>query len=380
MSDTAGKPITCKAAVAWEAGKPVSLETIEVAPPKKGEVRVKVNFTGICHTDMYTLSGSDPEGAFPAVLGHEGAGVVESVGEGVTDVKEGDHVILLYTAECRQCKFCKSGKTNLCGAVRATQGKGVMPDGTKRFTCNGKELYHFMGTSTFSQYTVVSQYSLVAIDKSCPLDKACLLGCGVTTGFGAATITNKIEEGANVAVFGIGCVGLAVIDGASFNKAGRIIAIDINDGKEQWAKKFGATEFINPSKLPEGKSIVDHLIDITDGGLDYTFDCTGNTKVMRSALESAHKGWGEATVIGVAAAGEEISFRPFQVVTGRVLRGSAFGGVKGRTQLPGMVDLYQKGEFKIDEYITHTTTLDEINKGVDHTKSGNCIRCVVSMD
>jgi len=380
MSDTAGKPITCKAAVAWEAGKPVSLETIEVALPKKGEVRVKVNFTGICHTDMYTLSGSDPEGAFPAVLGHEGAGVVESVGEGVTDVKEGDHVILLYTAECRQCKFCKSGKTNLCGAVRATQGKGVMPDGTKRFTCNGKELYHFMGTSTFSQYTVVSQYSLVAIDKSCPLDKACLLGCGVTTGFGAATITNKIEEGANVAVFGIGCVGLAVIDGASFNKAGRIIAIDINDGKEQWAKKFGATEFINPSKLPEGKSIVDHLIDITDGGLDYTFDCTGNTKVMRSALESAHKGWGEATVIGVAAAGEEISFRPFQVVTGRVLRGSAFGGVKGRTQLPGMVDLYQKGEFKIDEYITHTTTLDEINKGVDHTKSGNCIRCVVSMD
>ncbi|CAD6892803.1 unnamed protein product [Tilletia caries] len=379
MSSTAGKPITCKAAVAWEADKPVTLETIEVGAPRKGEVRVQVLYTGICHTDMYTLSGSDPEGAFPAVLGHEGAGVVESVGEGVEDVKEGDHVILLYTAECRQCKFCKSGKTNLCSAVRATQGKGVMPDGTKRFTCKGKELFHFMGTSTFSQYTVVSQYSLVSIDKKMPLDKACLLGCGVTTGFGAATITNKVEEGANVAVFGVGCVGLAVIDGAHHNKAGRIIAIDINDGKEEWAKKFGATEFINPSKLPEGKSIVDHLVELTDGGLDYTFDCTGNVKVMRSALEACMKGWGTATVIGVAAAGQEISFRPFQVVTGRTLKGSAFGGVKGRTQLPGMVDLYLNGGFKIDEYVTHTSTLDEINKGIENTTSGSCIRCVVSM-
>ncbi len=310
---TKGETITCKAAVAWEAGKPLSLEEIEVDPPRAGEVRVQVKFTGLCHTDAYTLSGSDPEGAFPAVLGHEGAGVVESVGEGVEHVKEGDHVILLYTAECRECKFCKSGKTNLCQAVRATQGQGVMPDKTKRFRCKGKELYHFMGTSCFSQYTVVSQYSLVAVDKKAPLDKCCLLGCGVTTGYGAATNTAKVEQGANVAIFGIGCVGLGVTEGCVASKAARIIAVDTNDGKESWAKKFGATEFVNPTKLPKGKSIVEHLVEITDGGLDNTFDCTGNTDVMRQALESCHKGWGKSTIIGVAAAGKEISTRPFQV-------------------------------------------------------------------
>ncbi|KDN39756.1 putative glutathione-dependent formaldehyde dehydrogenase [Tilletiaria anomala UBC 951] len=379
MSQHEGKTITCKAAVAWEAGKPLVIETVEVAPPQKGEVRVQIKYTGLCHTDAYTLSGSDPEGAFPAILGHEGSGVVESVGEGVDSVKAGDHVILLYTAECRECKFCKSGKTNLCGAVRATQGKGVMPDGTKRFTCKGKELFHFMGTSTFSQYTVVSQYSLVAIERKAPLDKCCLLGCGVTTGFGAATKTAKIEQGSNVAVFGIGCVGLGVIEGALFNKAGRVIAVDINDGKETWAKKFGATEFVNSAKLPEGKSIVDHLIEITDGGLDYTFDCTGNVNVMRAALESCHKGWGVSTIIGVAAAGQEISTRPFQLVTGRKWQGSAFGGVKGRSELPGMVDKYLKGEFKLDEYITHSTTLDKLNEGFDYMHQGECIRCVADM-
>lgn len=325
--------------------------------------------------DAYTLSGSDPEGAFPAILGHEGAGIVESVGEGVDHVKAGDAVVLLYTAECRECKFCKSGKTNLCQAVRATQGQGVMPDKTKRFSCKGQELYHFMGCSTFSQYTVVSQYSLVAINPSAPLDKACLLGCGVTTGWGAATRTAKVEPGSNVAVFGIGCVGLAVISGAVEAKAGRIIAIDVNDGKEEWATKFGATDFVNPTKLAGGKGIVEHLVEMTDGGLDYTFDCTGNVGVMRSALEACHKGWGVSTIIGVAAAGQEIATRPFQLVTGRRWQGSAFGGVKGRTELPGLVDRYLEGTFKVDEYITHSTTLDKLNEGFSHMKSGDCVRC-----
>ncbi|KAN0066452.1 formate dehydrogenase (NAD+) [Thecaphora frezii] len=378
-SSTIGQVIKCKAAVAWEAGKDMSIEDIEVQPPRAGEVRVQVKYTGLCHTDAYTLSGSDPEGAFPAILGHEGAGIVESVGEGVDHVKQGDAVILLYTAECRQCKFCKSGKTNLCQAVRATQGQGLMPDKTKRFSCKGKQLYHFMGCSTFSQYTVVSQYSLVAINPKAPLDKACLLGCGVTTGFGAATKTAKVEQGSNVAVFGIGCVGLAVIAGSVDAKAGRIIAVDTNDAKESWAKKFGATEFINPTKLPEGKSIVDHLVEITDGGLDYTFDCTGNVNVMRSALESCHKGWGVSTVIGVAAAGQEISTRPFQLVTGRKWQGSAFGGVKGRSELPGIVDRYLEGTFKVDEYITHSTTLEKLNEGFKYMKSGDCVRCVADM-
>ncbi|CAO1614381.1 unnamed protein product [Parajaminaea phylloscopi] len=380
MSATAGKTITCKAAVAWEAGKPLSLEDIEVAPPKAGEVRVKIEYTGLCHTDSYTLSGKDPEGAFPVVLGHEGAGYVESVGEGVDSVKEGDSVILLYTAECKECKFCKSGKTNLCQRVRATQGQGVMPDGTKRFTCKGKELYHFMGTSTFSQYTVVSQFSLVAVNPKAPLDRACLLGCGVTTGFGAATKTAKVEEGTNVAVFGIGCVGLAVIDGAVASKAKRIIAVDTNDNKEAWAKKFGATDFVNPTKCGD-KGIVQTLIDMTDNSLEYSFDCTGNTDVMRQALEATVKGYGVSTIIGVAAAGQEISTRPFMLVTGRKWQGSAFGGVKGRSELPGMVDKYLNKQFRVDDYITHRQDLDNINKGFDEMKgtNGDCIRCVVKM-
>ncbi|UZJ54060.1 hypothetical protein CBS101457_003380 [Exobasidium rhododendri] len=378
---TAGKSITCKAAVAWEAGKPLSIETVEVGAPRKGEVRVKVTWLGLCHTDAYTLSGSDPEGAFPAILGHEGAGVVESVGEGVDEFKAGQNVILLYTAECKKCKMCTSGKTNLCSSIRAFSGRGVMPDETKRFTCKGKELYHFMGTSAMSQYTVVSQYSLVAVDSKAPQEKTCLLGCGITTGWGAATKTAKVEEGSTVAVFGVGCVGLAVLEGAVHSKAGKIIAVDTNDGKESWAKKFGATDFVNPTKLKDGQSIVDKLVEMTDGGLDYTFDCTGNVKVMRSALEACHKGWGVSTIIGVAAAGQEIATRPFQLVTGRKWQGSAFGGVKGKTDIPGLVEKYMKGEFKIDEYITHHVTLDDINKGFDimHDGSSGCIRAGESM-
>ncbi|ORY78865.1 chaperonin 10-like protein [Leucosporidium creatinivorum] len=375
---TVGKTITCQAAVAWEAGKPLSLEEITVDPPQKDEVRIKVLYTALCHTDIFTLSGDDPEGAFPVVLGHEGGGVVESIGEGVTDVKVGDHVVPLYTAECRQCKFCTSGKTNLCGAVRATQGKGVMPDGTSRFKCKGKELLHFMGCSTFSQYTVVSKHSVVAITEKAPLDKACLLGCGLTTGYGAATKTANVQAGETTAIFGLGAVGLAVVQGAVARKASRVIAIDTNDGKESWARKMGATDFINPMKL-EGQSIVEKLIEMTDGGLDHTFDCTGNVNVMRQALEACHKGWGVSTIIGVAAAGKEISTRPFQLVTGRKWQGSAFGGVKGRSELPGLVDDYLAGKLSIDDYITHNTTLSEISKGFEYMKSGECLRCVVDM-
>ncbi|OCF32075.1 S-(hydroxymethyl)glutathione dehydrogenase [Kwoniella heveanensis BCC8398] len=375
---TEGKTITCKAAIAWEAGKPLSLEEVEVAPPKEGEVRIKVLYTGICHTDAYTLSGKDPEGAFPVILGHEGGGIVESVGEGVDNVKVGDHVVPLYTAECRECKFCKSGKTNLCGRVRSTQGKGVMPDGTSRFKCKGKDILHFMGTSTFSQYTVVSKFSVVAVNPKAPLEKACLLGCGITTGYGSATKTPGIED-SNVAVFGIGCVGLSIIQGAKAKKAKRIIAIDTNPKKEEWAKKFGATDFINPADLPEGKSIVDYLIEETDGGLDFTFDATGNVNVMRNALEACHKGWGVCNVIGVAPAGAEISTRPFQLVTGRTWKGSAFGGVKGRTELPGIVDDYLNGKLWVDEFVTHHQSLENINKGFDDMHAGDCIRCVVDM-
>ncbi|KAL1410962.1 formate dehydrogenase (NAD+) [Vanrija albida] len=379
MSSTEGKTITCKAAVAWEAGKPLSIETVEVAPPKDGEVRIKILYSGICHTDDYTLSGKDPEGAFPVILGHEGGGIVESVGAGVTDVKVGDHVVPLYTAECKKCKFCLSGKTNLCGAVRATQGKGVMPDGTSRFTCKGKPLFHFMGTSTFSQYTVVSKYSVVAVDPKASLEKACLLGCGITTGYGAATKTPGIEK-SNVAVFGIGCVGLSVIQGARAKEATRIFAIDTNPKKKEWAEKFGATDFINPLDLPKGQSVVDYLIEKTDGGLDFTFDCTGNVQVMRQALESCHKGWGVCNIIGVAPAGAEIATRPFQLVTGRVWKGSAFGGVKGRTELPGLVGDYLDGKLWVDQFVTHHETLDNINKGFDDMHSGDCIRCVLDME
>ncbi|PKX97993.1 bifunctional alcohol dehydrogenase/S-(hydroxymethyl)glutathione dehydrogenase [Aspergillus novofumigatus IBT 16806] len=378
MADTVGKTITCKAAVAWGAGEPLSIEDVEVAPPKAHEVRIKVLHTGVCHTDAYTLSGKDPEGAFPVILGHEGAGIVESVGEGVTSVKPGDYVIALYTPECRECKFCKSGKTNLCGKIRATQGKGVMPDGTSRFKARGKDLLHFMGTSTFSQYTVVADISVVAVTPKIPTDRSCLLGCGITTGYGAAVVTAKVEEGSNVAVFGAGCVGLSVIQGAVKNKAGKIIAVDVNDSKEAWARKFGATDFVNPTKL-NGKTIQEQLIEMTDGGCDYTFDCTGNVGVMRAALEACHKGWGESIVIGVAAAGQEISTRPFQLVTGRVWKGCAFGGIKGRTQLPALVDDYLNGQLKVDEFITHREPLSKINTAFEQMKQGDCIRCVVDM-
>ncbi|KAI4519089.1 chaperonin 10-like protein [Schizophyllum commune] len=378
MSDTAGKTITCKAAVCWGAGEDLVIEDIEVAPPKAHEVRIRILHTGICHTDEYTRSGKDPEGLFPVVLGHEGGGIVESVGEGVTSVAVGDHVIPLYTAECRECKFCKSGKTNLCGAVRATQGQGVMPDGTSRFTCKGKSLYHFMGTSTFSQYTVVADVSVVAVDKKAPLEKVCLLGCGITTAWGAVVKQPGITN-STVAVFGCGAIGLGVIATSALVKASRIIAVDTNPGKEAWAKKMGATDFVNPAQLPEGTRIQDKLIEITDGGLDYTFDCTGNVHVMRAALEACHKGWGVSTIIGVAAAGQEISTRPFQLVTGRVWRGSAFGGVKGRTEIPGLVEDYLNGKVKIDEYVTHQRKLGDLYSGFHDMHAGDCIRCVVDM-
>ncbi|CAH0015979.1 unnamed protein product [Clonostachys rhizophaga] len=379
MADTVGKTITCKAAVAWGAGQPLSIEDIEVLPPRAHEVRIQIYYTGVCHTDAYTLSGKDPEGAFPIVLGHEGAGYVESVGEGVTNVKPGDHVVALYTPECKECKFCKSGKTNLCGKIRATQGKGLMPDGTSRFRAKGQDLLHFMGTSTFSQYTVVADISVVAVKQDAPMDRTCLLGCGITTGYGAATVTANVEEGSTVAVFGAGCVGLSVVQGAAQNKAGRIIVVDVNNDKKAWGEKFGATDFVNPLELKDGQTIQDKLIEMTDGGLDYTFDCTGNVNVMRAALEACHKGWGQSIVIGVAAAGQEIATRPFQLVTGRVWKGCAFGGIKGRTQLPGLVEDYLKGSLKVDEFITHRKTLGEMNNAFETMKGGDCIRAVVDM-
>jgi len=377
-ADTVGKTITCKAAVAWEAGKDLTIEDIEVGAPRAHEVRIEIYYTGVCHTDAYTLSGKDPEGAFPIVLGHEGAGIVESVGEGVTSVKPGDHVVALYTPECRECKFCKSGKTNLCGKIRATQGKGVMPDGSSRLKCKGKDLLHFMGTSTFSQYAVVADISVVAITDKAPMDRTCLLGCGITTGYGAAVVTADVEKGSNVAVFGAGCVGLSVIQGAVKNGASQIIVVDVNDSKEEWGKKFGGTHFVNPTKLGN-MSIQEKLIEMTDGGCDYTFDCTGNVGVMRAALEACHKGWGQSIIIGVAAAGQEISTRPFQLVTGRVWKGCAFGGIKGRTQLPDLVDDYLTGKLKVDEFITHRQPLSGINTAFSDMKQGDCIRCVVDM-
>ncbi|KAN0124518.1 class III ADH enzyme [Russula decolorans] len=378
MPGTEGKVIKCKAAVCWGAGEPLKLEDIEVEPPRANEVRIKILYTGVCHTDEYTRSGADPEGAFPVILGHEGGGIVESVGEGVTSVKVGDHVIPLYTAECRECKFCKSGKTNLCGKVRATQGQGLMPDKTSRFSINGQKVFHFMGVSTFSQYTVVADVSVVAIKKQAPLNKVCLLGCGITTGWGAV-VKQPGVKGSTVAVFGCGCVGLSCINAAKLVEASRVIAVDVNPAKEEVARKFGATDFVNPRQLPEGKRIQDHLIELTDGGLDFTFDATGNVDVMRSALEACHKGWGVSTVIGVAAAGKEISTRPFQLVTGRVWRGSAFGGVKGRTELPGIVEDYLQGKVKVDEYVTHGYKLAEINDGFEAMHGGDCIRAVIDM-
>ncbi len=364
-----------RAAVAWEAGKPLEIEEIEVDGPKAGEVLVRNVATGVCHTDAFTLSGDDPEGIFPAVLGHEGGAIVEEVGEGVTSVAPGDHVIPLYTAECRQCKFCQSGKTNLCSSVRTTQGQGLMPDGTTRFSQGGKQIFHYMGTSTFSEYSVVAEVSVAKISKEAPLDKVCLLGCGVTTGIGAVRNTAKVEPGSTIAVFGLGGIGLSVVQGAVMAKAGRIIAIDTNPDKFEMAKLLGATDCVNPKDFDA--PIQEVIVDLTDGGVDYSFECVGNVQLMRAALECCHKGWGESIIIGVAGAGQEISTRPFQLVTGRVWRGTAFGGVKGRTQLPGMVDEYMNGDIKLDEFVTYTMGLDEINRAFDLMHEGKSIRSVI---
>ena len=364
-----------RAAVAWAANKPLSIEEVDLEMPKKGEVLVRIVATGVCHTDAYTLSGQDPEGIFPSILGHEGGGIVEQVGEGVTTLQKGDHVIPLYTAECGECKFCKSGKTNLCSSVRETQGQGLMPDGTSRFSKDGKTIYHYMGTSTFAEYTVLPEVSLAKVSKDAALDKICLLGCGVTTGIGAVFNTAKVEEGATVAVFGLGGIGLSVIQGAKLAKAGKIIGVDINPDKFEMAKKFGATDFVNPKDYD--KPIQDVIVELTDGGVDYSFECVGNVQLMRSALECCHKGWGESIIIGVAGAGQEISTRPFQLVTGRVWRGSAFGGVKGRTELPGYVDRYMSGEINLDDLVTFKLPLSKINEAFDLMHEGKSIRSVI---
>ncbi|MGL5555898.1 MAG: S-(hydroxymethyl)glutathione dehydrogenase/class III alcohol dehydrogenase, partial [Aeromonas veronii] len=355
--------IKCKAAIAWGPGQPLSIEEVEVMPPQAGEVRVRIVATGVCHTDAFTLSGEDPEGVFPCILGHEGGGIVESVGEGVTSVKVGDHVIPLYTPECGECKFCKSGKTNLCQKIRATQGKGLMPDGTTRFSKDGQPIYHYMGTSTFSEYTVLPEISITKVDPAAPLEEVCLLGCGVTTGIGAVMNTAKVKEGESVAIFGLGGIGLSAVIGARLAKAGRIIAIDINESKFELARKLGATDCINPNDYD--KPIQEVIVELTDGGVDFSFECIGNVKVMRAALECCHKGWGESVIIGVAGAGQEISTRPFQLVTGRVWRGSAFGGVRGRSELPSYVQRYMQGEFRLDDFITHTMPLEQINEAFD---------------
>jgi S-(hydroxymethyl)glutathione dehydrogenase/alcohol dehydrogenase len=364
-----------RAAVAWEAGKPLSIEDIDVSGPKSGEVLLRMVATGVCHTDAYTLSGADPEGLFPSVLGHEGGAVVEELGEGVTSLAVGDHVIPLYTPECGQCKFCLSGKTNLCQAIRSTQGLGLMPDGTSRFSKSGQTIFHYMGTSTFAEYTVVPEIAVAKINKQAPLDKVCLLGCGITTGIGAVLNTAKVEVGSTVAIFGMGGIGLSVVQGAVMAKAERIICVDVNADKFEMAKMLGATDCVNPKDYDA--PIQDVIVDLTDGGVDYSFECIGNVDVMRSALECCHKGWGESVIIGVAGAGQEIATRPFQLVTGRTWRGTAFGGVKGRTQLPGYVEQYMQGIIKIDPMVTHTMTLEEINTAFDLMHEGKSIRSVV---
>lgn len=365
-----------KAAVAWEANQPLKLETVQLEPPKAGEVLVEIKATGVCHTDAYTLSGKDPEGLFPSILGHEGAGIVAEVGEGVKSLKPGDHVIPLYTPECRECKFCLSQKTNLCQAIRSTQGKGVMPDGTSRFSLNGEKLHHFMGTSTFANYTVLPEIALAKIREDAPFDKVCYIGCGVTTGIGAVLFTAQVEAGANVVVFGLGGIGLNVIQGAKMVGADKIIGVDINPQKRPLAEKFGMTDFVNPQEI-DG-DIVSYLVELTDGGADYSFECIGNINVMRQALECCHKGWGVCTIIGVAGAGEEISTRPVQLVTGRVWKGSAFGGARGRTDVPKIVDWYMDGKISIDPLITHTLPIDQINEAFDLMHEGNSIRTVLT--
>jgi len=367
--------IKSRAAIAWGPNQPLSIEEVDVMLPKAGEVLVKIIATGVCHTDAFTLSGEDPEGIFPAILGHEGGGVVEAIGEGVTSVSIGDHVIPLYTPECGECKFCTSGKTNLCQKIRETQGKGLMPDGTTRFFKDGEPIYHYMGTSTFSEYTVLPEISLAKVNKEAPLEEVCLLGCGVTTGMGAVLNTAKVKEGDTVAIFGLGGIGLSAVIGAVMAGASRILVIDINESKFELAKKLGATDCINPKKYD--KPIQEVIVEMTDGGVDFSFECIGNVDVMRSALECCHKGWGESVIIGVAGAGQEISTRPFQLVTGRVWRGTAFGGVKGRSELPGIVDDYLAGKFKLGDFITHTMPLDEINDAFNLMHEGESIRSVV---
>ena len=365
-----------RAAVAHKAGEPLKVETINLEGPREGEVLVEVKATGICHTDEFTLSGADPEGLFPAVLGHEGAGVVVEVGKGVTSLKVGDHVIPLYTPECRQCEYCTSGKTNLCQAIRVTQGQGVMPDGTSRFSAGGERLFHYMGTSTFSNFTVLPEIACAKIREDAPFDKVCYIGCGVTTGIGAVINTAKVEAGANAVVFGLGGIGLNVIQGLKMVGANRIVGVDLNPDRAQLGEKFGMTHFVNPNEV-EG-DLVAHLVELTKGGADYSFECIGNVNVMRQALECCHKGWGESIIIGVAGAGQEISTRPFQLVTGRSWRGTAFGGAKGRTQVPQIVDWYMDGKINIDDLITHTMPLDEINTAFELMHAGKSIRSVVT--
>ena len=367
-----------RAAVAHKAGDPLTVEMVELEGPKEGEVLMEVKATGICHTDAFTLSGDDPEGIFPAILGHEGAGIVADVGAGVTSVKPGDHVIPLYTPECRQCEYCLSGKTNLCQAVRVTQGQGLMPDGTSRFRQGKETIFHYMGTSTFSNYTVLPEIAVAKIREDAPFDKVCYIGCGVTTGLGAVMNTAKVEPGANVVVFGLGGIGLNVIQGSRMVGADMIVGVDTNPAKQKLAESFGMTHFVNPKEV-EG-DLVSYLVDLTKGGADYSFECIGNVNTMRQALECCHKGWGESVIVGVAGAGQEIATRPFQLVTGRVWRGTAFGGAKGRTEVPRIVDWYMDGKINIDDLITHTMPLDDINNAFDLMHSGESIRSVVTFD
>ena len=370
------KAMDVKAAIALEAGKPLTIATVQLEPPQTGEVLVEIKATGVCHTDAYTLSGADPEGLFPTILGHEGAGIVVEVGKGVTSLKPGDHVIPLYVPECRQCDYCLSLKTNLCQAIRLTQGRGVMPNGSSRFSLDGQPLYHYMGTSTFANYTVVPEISLAKIREDAPFDKICYIGCGVTTGIGAVINTAKVEVGSKVVVFGLGGIGLNVIQGARLVGADMIVGVDINPNRRELAEKFGMTHFVNPKEI-EG-DLVAYLVDLTQGGADYSFECIGNVNVMRQALECCHKGWGVSTIIGVAGAGEEIRTRPFQLVTGRVWKGTAFGGARGRTDVPKIVDWYMEGKINIDDLITHVLPLDQINEAFDLMHKGTSIRSVIT--